>query len=289
MEHAPIEPVPAPKLAGLNLAGAAAAHPPIGPLVKAPAPPLAAQIIGARGLAKTYPNGQKVFAGVDLDIRADQRVALIGSNGAGKSTLLKCLIGLLPSTAGEITTLGERFMAAPSGAQLTRLRRQIGFVFQNHGLVGRQSVLTNVIQGKLGLPGSWRAFHHALAPQAWREEAMAVLAEVRLADKAGARADQLSGGQAQRVAIARALIRRPRLLIADEPAASLDPAVGREIMGIFSDLARDHGITLVYTTHDMQHALDYSDRIVALKNGKVHFDRPTARVNGRDMEGVFHG
>ena len=287
MERVPTGHVPVPHFAGPSPADTG--NPPIGPLVKAPAPVLAPQIIGARGLAKTYPNGQAVFAGVDLDIRADQRVALIGSNGAGKSTLLKCLIGLLPATLGEITTLGERFMAAPTGAQLTRLRRQIGFVFQNHGLVGRQTVLTNVIQGKLGLPGSWRAFHHALARQEWREEAMAVLAEVQLADKAGARADQLSGGQAQRVAIARALIRRPRLLIADEPAASLDPAVGRDIMRIFSTLAEQHGITLVYTTHDMQHALDYSDRIVALKNGKVHFDRPTARVTARDMEGVFHG
>ncbi|TCK16712.1 phosphonate transport system ATP-binding protein [Ancylobacter aquaticus] len=284
MEHVPVQ-----NVAGPNLVGAGTGNPQIGPLVKPPAVTPAPQIIGARGLAKTYPNGQAVFAGVDLDIRADQRVALIGSNGAGKSTLLKCLIGLLPSSGGEITTLGERFMAAPSAAQLTRLRRQIGFVFQNHGLVGRQSVLTNVIQGKLGLPGSWRAWHQSLARQEWREEAMAVLAEVRLADKANARADQLSGGQAQRVAIARALIRRPRLLIADEPAASLDPAVGRDIMRIFSELARDHGITLVYTTHDMQHALDYSDRIVALKDGRVHFDRPTVRVSLRDMDGVFHG
>lgn len=117
---------------------------------------------------------------------------------------------------------------------------------------------------------------------------MQVLAEVRLADKARARADELSGGQAQRVAIARALIRKPKLLIADEPAASLDPAAGRDIMQIFSDLAREHGITLVYTTHDMQHALDYSDRIVALKGGRVFFDLPTSAVSLRDVDGVFH-
>lgn len=250
--------------------------------------PYGAQIIRTYGLGKSYPKGPSVFAGVQLDIRADQRVALIGSNGAGKSTLLKCLIGLLPSSEGEIMTLGESFSAAPTPAQLQRLRRQIGFVFQNHGLVSRQSVLTNVIQGKLGLPGSWRAWHHALADRMWREEAMQVLAEVRLADKARARADELSGGQAQRVAIARALIRKPKLLIADEPAASLDPAVGRDIMQIFSDLAHEHGITLVYTTHDMQHALDYSDRIVALKGGRVFFDLPTSAVSLRDMDGVFH-
>ena len=279
MEHVPVQKTDGPRPGG----------PLIAPLARAPVPSSGPPIIRTHGLAKTYPNGQAVFAGIELDIRANQRVALIGSNGAGKSTLLKCLIGLLPSTGGEIATLGERFTAVPGPAQMKRLRRQIGFVFQNHGLVGRQSVLTNVVQGKLGLPGSWRAWHQGIAPRAWREEAMQVLAEVRLADKAGARADQLSGGQAQRVAIARALIRRPRLLIADEPAASLDPAVGRDIMRIFTDLAGEHGITLVYTTHDMQHALDYSDRIVALKGGKVHFDRPTARVSRREMDGVFHG
>ncbi len=260
---------------------------PLGGGLRPPFP--AAPVIRTRDLRKSYAGGSAVFAGVGFDIAADQRVALIGSNGAGKSTLLKCLVGLLPLSDGEIMTLGETFQSAPSPAQLQRLRRQIGFVFQNHGLVGRQSVLTNVVQGKLGLPGGWRAWHHSLAHNDWREEAMAVLDEVRLADKAGARADQLSGGQAQRVAIARALIRKPKLLIADEPAASLDPAVGREIMTIFSDLALEHGITLVYTTHDMEHALNYSDRIIALKAGKVHFDLPTETVDRREIDDVFHG
>lgn len=244
-------------------------------------------IIRTRDLGKSYARSTSVFSAVEIEIRADQRVALIGSNGAGKSTLLKCLVGLLPPTQGAISTLGEQLTANTTPAQLLRLRRQVGFVFQNHGLVGRQSVLTNVIQGKLGLPGGWRGWHQSLANQSWREEAMRILGEVRLSEKAGARADQLSGGQAQRVAIARALICRPKLLIADEPAASLDPAVGREIMSIFSNLAREHAITLVYTTHDMQHALDYSDRVIALKAGKVHFDLPTALVRNSDLDGVF--
>jgi phosphonate transport system ATP-binding protein len=246
------------------------------------------EIIRTRNLAKSYASGQAVFSSVDLGIRSDERVALIGSNGAGKSTLLKCLIGLLPSSEGEIVTLGESFTATPSSAQLNRLRRQIGFVFQNHGLVNRQSVLTNVIHGKLGLPGAWRAWHHSTARREWREEAMHALSEVRLADKAGSRADQLSGGQAQRVAIARALIRKPKLLIADEPAASLDPATGRDVMQIFSDLAHEHAITLVYTTHDMEHALAYSDRVIALKSGCVFFDRPTAALSREDLRHVFH-
>ncbi len=244
-------------------------------------------IIRAHDLAKSYPNGRAIFANIGLNIVPRERVALIGSNGVGKSTLLKCLIGLLPSSGGEIVTLGESFRAAPTAAQLQRMRKQIGFVFQHHGLVNRQSVLTNVLQGKLGLPGAWRAWHQSIAKQGWREEAMQALADVRLIEKAGARADALSGGQAQRVAIARALIRRPKLLIADEPAASLDPAAGHDVMRVFSDLTQEHGITLVYTTHDMEHALDYSDRVIALKAGKIFFDRPTAEVARADLKDVF--
>ncbi|RWM61564.1 ATP-binding cassette domain-containing protein [Mesorhizobium sp.] len=244
-------------------------------------------IIRAHDLAKSYANGKVIFSNIGLNVASRERVALIGSNGAGKSTLLKCLIGLLPSSSGEVVTLGETFRSAPSAAQLRRIRRQIGFVFQHHGLVSRQSVLTNVLQGKLGLPGGWRGWHHSIAKQHWREEAMQALADVRLLGKAGARADALSGGQAQRVAIARALVRRPQLLIADEPAASLDPAAGHDVMRVFSELTQEHAITLVYTTHDMEHALDYSDRMIALKAGKVFFDRPTAQVTRADLKDVF--
>src|SRR6056297_2720209 len=119
--------------------------------------------------------------------------------------------------------------------------------------------------------------------------AMQALAEVDLADKALQRADALSGGQQQRVAIARALVRRPRLLIADEPAASLDPVSGRNVMELFTQLCRDHGITLLYTSHDMAHAVDYADRIVALKGGKVLFDRPAAQVTRGDLKDTFDG
>jgi phosphonate transport system ATP-binding protein len=116
---------------------------------------------------------------------------------------------------------------------------------------------------------------------------MAVLNEVNLNDKAMARADTLSGGQQQRVAIARALIREPKLLIADEPSASLDPASGADVMEIFADLCRRHGITLVFTSHDMEHARAYSDRIVALKGGLVRFDLPTPDVSSSMLQETF--
>lgn len=246
-------------------------------------------VIAVKGLRKAYGNAAEILRGVDLAIRPGERVALIGANGSGKSTLLKCLVGLHPVTGGAVEVLGERFERAPAPAQRARLRRQTGFVFQRHGLVRRRSVLSNVVHGMMGLRGSWRAFTQALAPQDWREQAIAALAEVRLADRAMDRADKLSGGQQQRVAIARALIRRPRLLIADEPAASLDPAAGRDVMELFSRLCAGHGITLLFTSHDMDHATEFADRIVALKGGGIHFDKPSDRVIARDLESTFDG
>jgi phosphonate transport system ATP-binding protein len=169
------------------------------------------------------------------------------------------------------------------------MRRQTGFVFQKHCLVRRRTALSNVIHGLFGEPGSWRAFAHSLAPLEWRNRAMQALADVDLDHKAMERADALSGGQQQRVAIARALVRRPRLLIADEPAASLDPVSGHNVMALFSDLCRTQGITLLYTSHDMDHAMDHADRIVALRGGKVFFDRPVVKVTQADLKDTFDG
>jgi len=162
-------------------------------------------------------------------------------------------------------------------------------VFQKHCLVRRRTVLSNVIHGLFGAPGSWRAFSHSIAPEPWRQRALEALDAVNLADKAMMRADALSGGQQQRVAIARALVRRPRLLIADEPAASLDPVSGRNVMDLFQSLCGGQGITLLFTSHDMKHALDYATRVVALKQGRVLFDKPSGRVSQSDLNETFHG
>lgn len=244
-------------------------------------------VIATRGLHKTYPNGRAVLKGIDLTIRQGERIALIGSNGCGKSTLLRCLIGLHDVTRGEVTTLGETFSGAPTAVQRTRLRRQTGFVFQKHCLVRRRSVLSNVVHGMLSEPGSWRGFAQCLAPDEWRRAALDTLAEVNLADRANARADALSGGQQQRVSIARALVRRPRLLIADEPAASLDPVSGHDVMALFTRLCAEHGITMLFTSHDMAHVRDYADRIIAVKAGRILFDKPSATTTEADLEETF--
>ncbi|WP_416896627.1 MAG: phosphonate ABC transporter ATP-binding protein [Minwuia sp.] len=251
--------------------------------------PCGGALLACTRLAKSYRSGQPVLDGVTLDVPAGQRVALIGANGSGKSTLLRCLIGLTPVSGGEILALGERFGDTLRAAQRARLRRQTGFVFQNHCLVRRRSVLSNVVQGMLGEPGSWRGFSQMTAPHAWREQAMEALDAVGLADRARARADQLSGGQQQRVAIARGLARTPKLLIADEPAASLDPAAGRDIMALFTRLVDERNLTLLFTTHDMEHAVSYADRIVGLKDGVIALNVTADIVQAADLARFFDG
>ena len=246
-----------------------------------------APLIETRALEKAYDRRNPVLQGIDLSIRAGERVALIGSNGSGKSTLLKCLIGLHPISGGRVQTLGEAFEHAPSPRQRAEMRRQTGFVFQNHSLVRRRTVLSNIIHGMLGEPGSWRAFSHCIAPPAWRDRAMEALIEVNLPEKAMERADALSGGQQQRVAIARALVRRPKLLIADEPAASLDPVAGRDVMELFTRLCAAQGVTLIYTSHDMSHAAKFSERVIALRAGRIQFDLPSRDLTDRELAATF--
>ncbi len=246
-------------------------------------------LISISGLTKAYPGGPEVFSGLSLEIFPGECVALIGANGSGKSTLLKCMTGVVPATSGTVNALGQNFNGSPSTRQRKALSQQLGFVFQQHGLVRRLTALSNVVHGFLGRAGSWRAWHQAIAPQFMRRRALESLETVHLGHKANARADQLSGGQAQRVAIARALVRDPDLLIADEPCASLDPAAGHDVMQQFVDLARRNNITLVFTSHDMEHARRYADRVVALKDGKVFFDQRSSDLDQNDLRRVFDG
>ncbi|MEL7303215.1 MAG: ATP-binding cassette domain-containing protein [Pseudomonadota bacterium] len=244
-------------------------------------------IIETAGVRKSFGGtAGDVLASVSVQVNSGEAVAIVGSNGAGKSTLLKCLVGLVPLSDGKIDIFGETFSREPSGGQKRRLRRNIGFVFQFHGLVGRLSVLSNVVHGAIGQGYGFRAWHHVVAPDKLRREAMMALERVSLADRALDRADTLSGGQSQRVAIARAIVHKPRLLIADEPVASLDPSAGEDVMQLFRDISGGD-ITLIYTTHNIEHALAYSDRIIAMRGGTVAFDRTTSRVNHETLEAVY--
>lgn len=244
--------------------------------------PLATAAAGApdlrvRGLAKAY--GRAVILdGVDLEVSRGEAVALLGANGAGKSTLLRCCLKLVGFEAGTVDLLDQPVHALEGGG-LRRVRAQVGFVFQRHNLVRRLSVLDNVLHGVQARAFGPTTWFQALAPAAWREEALACLDQVGLAHLARRRADQLSGGQSQRVAIARALMQRPRVVFADEPVASLDPQAAAEVMNLFGALMRRAGRTFVFTTHNLDHALAHADRVVGLKGGRIELDAPVAAID----------
>ena len=243
-------------------------------------------VLSARNVTKAYANGARVLAGVDLEIGAGEAIALIGANGAGKSTLIRCLLRLTEPSGGDIRLFGSD-MRTLHGARLRRLRARVGFVFQRHNLVQRLSALSNVVHGaqaRASGPGHW---HQVLAPRRVRDEALACLDRVGLADKAGTRADALSGGQSQRVAIARMLMQRPEFVIADEPDASLDPAAAEEVMRLLVETTRERGLGLLFISHDLDVAVRYSDRVVGLAGGRVTLDLGAAQADAAQLRGFF--
>ncbi|MBK1667282.1 hypothetical protein CKO28_04390 [Rhodovibrio sodomensis] len=248
-----------------------------------PGAPHRSEQLTVRGLRKRY--GAKeadVLQDVAFVLREGESLAVIGANGSGKSTMLRCCLRLIEPDTGEIEMLGQDVMSARERS-LRRLRAHVGFVFQRHNLVPRLSVLSNVLHGAQARAASPRNWFQATAPGRLRAEALACLERVGLTELAGRRSDRLSGGQSQRVAIARTLMQRPRLVFADEPAASLDPTAGEEVMELFAQLMRDEGVGVLFTCHDLDHARRYGDRVLALRQGRVMFDRAVGEV---DFDGL---
>jgi len=241
--------------------------------------------LAVQDLRKSF-SGVAVLKGVGFRVAAGEAVALIGANGSGKSTLLRCCLRLLEPDAGRVELLGED-VGRLQRAALRRARARVGFVFQRHNLVPRLSALSNVLHGVQARRGGPRCWFQSLARREDREEALHCLDMVGLAGQAAQRADTLSGGQSQRVAIARALMQRPRLVFADEPVASLDPAAGEEVMELFVRLMRDEGVTLLFTSHHLRHALDYGDRLIALASGVKVMDAPTAGQSLEALKSVY--
>jgi len=242
-------------------------------------------VISISGLSKSFGPTKQVFSGISFDIAPGSLVALIGANGTGKSTLLRCIPRLIEPDTGSIHVLGTDVLG--SRRNLRGLRSRLGFVFQKHNLVGRLSALTNVVHGAQARRYGPRAWLQSLAPNAVREEAMACLERVGLPQTAAQRADSLSGGQSQRVAIARALMQQPDIVLADEPAASLDPQAGDEVMELFAGLMRREAKTVVFTSHNLTHALAFSDRVIALGGGRIQLDAPASALRESDLRGLY--
>lgn len=231
-----------------------------------------------------YPNGLLALRGVDLTIRAGEFVAILGSNGCGKSTLLRCIARLLDPTSGTIAVGGED-LSQLSGTALRRARCAVAFVSQQANLVKRRSVLANVATGTLGRHRSI-ATSLGFLPALELPFAYDQLRVVGLADKAAQRAGTLSGGQAQRVAIGRALAQRPRVLLADEPVASLDPDAAVDILMLLRRLAHE-GLAVVCVLHQPELAQRFADRVVGIRAGSVVFDTAAERVAASTMAELY--
>ncbi len=189
-------------------------------------------------------------------------------------------------TAGTVRVLGTEVTTA-SKREITRLRSDVGVVFQKINLVRELSVLTNVIHGSLGRAGSPRNWFAMTARSEQRDEAMEALERVGLAHVASRRAEQLSGGQQQRVAIARTLMQRPKMILADEPVAALDPRAGRQVMDLLWQVTQEEGLTLICTLHQLQLARAYGHRMVALREGRVDMDTYMHQVEDKELEGLY--
>lgn len=222
---------------------------------------------------------------VTVEFPAHEITVLLGLSGSGKSTLLRHVNGLHRPTSGSVDVLGTDVGSA-SETELRRLRSRIGFIFQSFNLVGPMSVLENVCSGRLG---SLRGPRLGLFsyPKAVRHDALEQLDRVGLTDRAFQRADTLSGGQKQRVAIARALIQRPEILLADEPVASLDPVSSAAVTDLITRISREENLTVIATLHQVQLAMDFSDRIIGLQAGRVVLDRSTGTIDRGEALAIY--
>ncbi len=237
------------------------------------------------GLTRTF-GATRAVDNVTLDIQPGQFVGVIGRSGAGKSTLLRLVNRLIDPTEGRIT-FGETDVTALRGRELREWRRDCAMIFQQFNLVERLDVLTNVLVGRL----SGRGFLSSMAMQfsdAERAMAIEALDRLDLVPQALQRAGTLSGGQQQRVAIARALVQRPRIMLADEPIASLDPGNATRVMEALRAINQDDGLTVLVNLHTLDTARAYCDRIVAMRAGRVMFDG-TARQLTDDVVRDIYG
>ncbi len=219
-----------------------------------------------------------------LSIRHGERIAIVGHNGAGKSTLLRLLTGFMPAAHGRIEVLGHDLTSSPSARELRTLRREVGQIHQGLHLVGRLSALENVLIGSLGRVTGWRSWlRHFPADELTR--AKAALHAVGLLARATTRADQLSGGERQKVAIARLLVQQPKLILADEPTAALNPAAASEVCHRLAQAARN--ATLISVVHNPSLLPLLADRVIGLKNGRIAFDLPLSTVDDQKLTNLY--
>lgn len=235
-------------------------------------------------LTKIYPNGTVALRDVSFEVADGEFLVVIGLSGSGKSTLLRCINRLIEPTEGKIYW-NEKDITAASPAELREIRRHIGMIFQHFNLVKRSKVITNVLAGRLGYVNPWLSLL-GIWPAEERKRALAALERVGIADKAYERADALSGGQQQRVGIARALMQEPRLILADEPVASLDPVLAHSILQYLEQLNKE-GVTIVCSLHFLDLVHRYATRVIALKEGVKVFEGKPEEIDRQRFKEIY--
>jgi phosphonate transport system ATP-binding protein len=240
-------------------------------------------------IRKTYGSSRAAVDISSLEIHTGERVALIGASGSGKSTLLRTLSGLemLDKGTGHIEIFGQTMQKNGALADDARDQRlEVGVIFQQFNLVGRLPVITNVLLGLAPKIPTWRAILGRFSEEE-KVRALQALAAVGIQEQAFQRASTLSGGQQQRAAIARVLVQGARLLLADEPVASLDPESSTRVMELLIGLNRDRGVTLLISLHSLEIAQRYCDRVIALKDGVVVFDGATQSLDAQFLQQLY--
>ncbi len=231
-------------------------------------------------------SGPDILKGVSIKVNPGDFFAIIGPSGAGKSTLIRCINRLVEPTGGDVILKGQN-ITQMSKRELRKARRDMAMIFQEFNLVERMSVMDNVLSGRLGYVGTFRSLLR-MYPKKEIQRALELLDKVGLSDFVDKRADAVSGGQRQRVGIARALIQDPQILLVDEPTSSLDPKIAREVMGMIKTMSEELHVPVLCNIHDVQLALEFSNKVVGLQDGEKKFDGPTKEVNQSTLEEIYN-
>ena len=233
-------------------------------------------------LKKTFENGSPALKGVDLKINKGEFVSILGPSGSGKTTLLRTINGLETSTGGEIYFDNKKV----NNNNILEVQKKTGMIFQEFNLVNNLSAINNVLTGLLNSSNKFLSLFYLFSKEQ-KIEALRSLETVGLLEKSHNRSDELSGGQRQRVGIARAIIKKPLLLLADEPVASLDPKSSNLILSLLKKINQEFGTTILCNLHQVDLAKKYSDRVVGLMDGKIIFDEKSVNINEAYLKKIY--
>lgn len=242
-------------------------------------------LLDLKNVSKRYSQETLALSNVNFSVKEGEFVSIIGPSGAGKSTLLRCINRMIDATDGEIIFDNENILKYKK-RDLRQLRSKIGMIFQHYNLVNRLSVIENVLHGRLGHK-STLAGVLGLYNEAEKRQAIQLLGMLGLEEQVYKRCDQLSGGQKQRVGIARALIQDPKLLLCDEPIASLDPNASKIIMDYLQTVSKTMGITVIVNLHQVDVALAYSDRIIGVSKGEIVYNGSPKEISTSQINNIY--